>query len=48
MRVPRGVVRVEAYEVEHLAHTLLSGGVITQLVGEEALFNLVADRESWI
>ena len=48
MRVARCVVWIEADEVEHFAHALLAGGMFTKLVGEEALFDLVADREARI
>ena len=48
MRIARCIVRIESNQVKHLAHTLLAGGRVTELVGEEALFNLVTDREAWV
>ena len=46
MWIARRIVWIEANKVEHLAHTLLAGGMVAKLVGEEPLFDLVADREA--
>ena len=44
VRIARRIVWIEADKVEHLAHTLLAGGMVAELVGEETLFDLIADR----